>query len=950
MAELTIINSTRPATLSKKVRRARDGALIRECGGLLVEGEARIATVSSLSDLGALLEELGPAQALTFGVPRGSNRKIMSRATLARRGSPNGVTTRTRDQFDWPKGGGILMLDHDPGDRALSRDDLVGIIRGAAPGLQDAAMLWWPSASSHICDGTTDEDLTGLRGQRLYLLVADAADIPRAGAALVDRLWVAGRGHIVVSAAGAALERCPIDASVWQPERLDFAAGAVCHDGLVQRRGSPILIPGSEVPVDTRDALPDDPVVIKAANTARRRARAEAREAMVAARDAFVEARIEAMLSPDERSNEDAQEKARGMLRRALDRQVLSGAFLVEVEVSPGIFEDTTVEHILENRTAFHGRLTRDPLEPDYDGGRAVGKLFLLDARPILFSFARHGRSFRLVLTPLRIEVPKGRVVSATDAALGALRDDPAVFDFGGQIAIVDSDAMSILDEHSLGYALAGSIQFWHKRKLGGDVVEADIDPPAKLVRQLLSLGLRRHLKPLTAVITAPTIRPDGTILSAPGYDPATSLLLSIDEPIEVTPSPSRPEVDQALRDLLHPFEGFPLVDRFARGGLLAALLTAVVRPALATAPAFAMDAPVQGSGKTLLASCIAALATGRVPDVWPHTAGRDDEEVRKRLFAALRDGPTALIWDNITGVFDSAALASAITAPIIRDRVLGRSECLSIPNRALLLLTGNNFCPAGDLPRRIITVRIDPGTDAPFARRFDLDPLDYVLVQRSELARSALVLIRGWLSSGAPRAEGRMASFEAWDDIVRQTVCWIDAEIAPGGFGDPLALVLEAQGSDPEQESYFALLEALEEKFARRWFTARDVREHVSRARAGSFNSLDGNALVNALTDIGGERSMSSAKSIGRLLKFREGRIAFGLRLQSKAGRSGREYRIEEVGDAAGRGFGGFGGFASGSSAADSRTKGRNFEGLKSNPLKQPNPHSAASEATEEW
>ena len=227
------------------------------------------------------------------------------------------------------------------------------------------------------------------------------------------------------------------------------------------------------------------------------------------------------------------------------------------------------------------------------------------------------------------------------------------------------------------------------------------------------------------------------------------------------------------------------------------------------------MDAPVQGSGKTLLASCVAALATGHVPEIWPHTAGRDDEEIRKRLFAALRDGTTALIWDNITGVFDSAALAAAITAPVLRDRVLGRSESLSIPNRALLLLTGNNLCPAGDLPRRIITIRIDPGTDTPFARQFDLDPLDYVLDHRTELACAALVLIRGWLTSGAARAEGRMASFEAWDDLVRQTVCWIGTEIAPGEFGDPLDLVRRAQGSDPEQESLFALLEALDAVFA---------------------------------------------------------------------------------------------------------------------------------------
>ena len=615
-----------------------------------------------------------------------------------------------------------------------------------------------------------------------------------------------------MSAAGAALERCPVDGSVWQPERLDFAAGAVCGEGLVQRRGAPLLIPGSSETVDTRIALPDDPAISRAAAAARRRARADAADAIEAAREGFLDEQATALLAPEDREDPEKREAARTVIRRAVENSVLTADFPVEVETVPGHFETITVGRILDDRAGFHGRLTRDPLEPGYDGGRATGKLFLLNSRPTLFSFAHHGRSFRLLRSPERIEVVQGRLAAATESALGILRNDPAVFEFGGQVVLVDDGRMLPLDEHALAYYLAGGVQFWQRRKSGGDFVAVDIDPPARLVRQILSLGSRRQLKPLSAIVTAPTIRPDGSVLAAPGYDARTSLLVVLrDEAVDVPPAPGRGEITGALTELMYPFASFPLVDHLARGGLLAALLTAVVRPALETAPAFAMDAPVQGSGKTLLASCVSALATGHAPEIWPHTAGRDDEEIRKRLFAALRDGTTALIWDNITGVFNSAALASAITAPVLRDRVLGRSESLSIPNRALLLLTGNNLCPAGDLPRRIITIRIDPGTDAPFARQFDLDPLDYVLDHRMELACAALVLIRGWLSSGAARAEGRMASFEAWDDLVRQTVCWIGAEIAPGEFGDPLDLVRRSQGSDPEQESLFALLEALD-------------------------------------------------------------------------------------------------------------------------------------------
>lgn len=936
---LTLITSRKPARLSKSVRLGPDGTLVRNGGGILVEGKTEILSLSSLQEFASLLESMNAAQALTFGIPRGGNQDILSRAALAERASAEGITTRTRDQFTWPDGAGILMLDHDPAESPVSRDDLVDMIRRAAPGLSDVQMLWWPSASSHICDTQTGEDLTGLRGQRLYIPVLAAADIPRAGAVLVDRLWAAGLGHISVSAAGAALERCPVDASVWQPERLDFAAGAICGTGLAQRRGRPQIIAGDVELLDSRAALPDDNSVKKRADAERRRAKQKASPAIQAAREAFVERMSATMLAPEEADDNDKREAIRSVVRRALDLQVLSGDFPVEIERAPEHFETVSVEAILADRATFHGCLTRDPLEPDYDGGRVTGKLFLLDSRPTLFSFARHGRSFRLIAAPKRIEVPKGRLATATDAALAVLRHDPDVFDHGGEVVLADKATLATLDEHALGHHLAGSIQFWQSRKAGDDFTEADIDPPAKLVRQILSLGPRRKLKPLAAIVTAPTIRPDGSLLSEPGYDAKTSLLVSLPDRVDINPTPSRAEVLRAIEDLMHPFNSFPLVDHLARGALLAALLTAVVRPTLKTAPAFAMDAPVQGSGKTLLASCIAVLATGRPPEIWPHTAGRDDEEIRKRLLTALRGGTTALVWDNITGVFDSAALAAAITAPVLRDRVLGRSESLSIPNRALLLFTGNNLCLTGDLARRIIPIRIDPGTDTPFARQFDLDPVEYVLDHRNDLVCAALLLIRGWLSSGAPRAAGRMASFEAWDDLVRQTVCWLDREIVPGQFGDPMDLVQKASAGDPEKESLFALIEALKDVFGSRWFSAREASQSAVHGRADHLASAETKALANALSDIAGERALTSTRSVGRTLQFREGRIVFGLRLRSRAGRSGREYRIEVVDAESECGFGGFGGFDSAHSESRNTAFDNESKSPETNPPNPPNP-----------
>ena len=244
MAQLTVITSRRPAVVSKTARR-----------GPTVRSSERAAAWSSTATPGSRRWHRSATWPFCCrGLARRRRSPSASRATAAAGSQPGGArpTKIGRRHHDanpgrlcLARGAGILMLDHDPDGVSLSRDELVDVIRSAAPGLADAAMLWWPSASSHICDEATGEDLTGLRGQRIYLMVREAADIPRAGAVLVDRLWAAGHGRIVVSAAGAALERCPVDGSVWQPERLDFAAGAVCGEGLVQRRGIPVLIPGS---------------------------------------------------------------------------------------------------------------------------------------------------------------------------------------------------------------------------------------------------------------------------------------------------------------------------------------------------------------------------------------------------------------------------------------------------------------------------------------------------------------------------------------------------------------------------------------------------------------------------------------------------------------------------------------------------------------------------------
>ena len=129
-----------------------------------------------------------------------------------------------------------MMLDYDaPSDSRppVSKETL----------LQELAwlkcdMVWAPSASSNIYD-KSGRQVQGVTGQRVYIAVQDASDIPRLGEILYKRSWLHGYGRIEVGGAGQLLERGLWDASVFSPERLDFVAGADCRCGLRKEKIAP---------------------------------------------------------------------------------------------------------------------------------------------------------------------------------------------------------------------------------------------------------------------------------------------------------------------------------------------------------------------------------------------------------------------------------------------------------------------------------------------------------------------------------------------------------------------------------------------------------------------------------------------------------------------------------------------------------------------------------------
>lgn len=403
----TRFTATNPPRLSKRFTLSGD-TLAKESGGNMLSGIAERLTIASLAEFAALLPTLTPQQALSYGVNGHARARVVTDDALpfvaAKSADP--VIARTRDHFKWPAGAGLLMLDYDPAPDGppLPPDELRAALVAACPALATAPAVWRPSASSCIFTAQGAE-LRPIGGQRLYVAVADAADIPRALEVLVARLWLAGFGRWELSKSGAWLARTVVDASVAQPERLDFCGGADCGAGLEQRLPEPVVLNPAAPYLDTQSALPD-------LDASERHRLAELREALKeplkehqrAIREIWIAERVDARLSAiPEAKRAEARPKLEKVYREAASGGRLGLDFeLIVVRKGGNGREPLTVGDVLKDRERYHEATTCDPLEPDYpDGqGRLVGWLNLRAREPYLTSQAHGGTRYLLGAEP----------------------------------------------------------------------------------------------------------------------------------------------------------------------------------------------------------------------------------------------------------------------------------------------------------------------------------------------------------------------------------------------------------------------------------------------------------------------------------------------------------------------------------------------------------------------
>jgi hypothetical protein len=407
------------------------------------------------------------------------------------------------------------------------------------------------------------------------------------------------------------------------------------------------------------------------------------------------------------------------------------------------------------------------------------------------------------------------------------------------------------------------------------------VDCPADVAATYLEREGRWKLPVLAGLINAPTLRPDGSVLDTPGYDAATGFLydpLGLEFP-PVPGAPGKSEARASLDILAELIASFPFVGGADRSVALSAILTALVRPSLPTAPMHAFDAPGAGAGKSLLVDIASMIATGRRAAVI--SQGRNEEEFEKRLGAALLAGDTLIAIDNCDQPLGGERLCQVLTQQSVKVRILGRSEMPELPSVALIAATGNNLALAGDLSRRALLCSLDPRCERPELRAFPWNPLDRIQAARPGYVAAGLTMLRAYQVAGTRVDVSPFGSFEAWSRTVRETLVWL-------GEADPCETIEKVRESDPRRAAHAAVMEAWEQVLGEQPVTTRQIIGAALGAIDGKpadFGSIQERDTTcqdfrEALLVVAGVGKAINSQKLGTWLRSAKGRIVGARRL----------------------------------------------------------------------
>ena len=448
---------------------------------------------------------------------------------------------------------------------------------------------------------------------------------------------------------------------------------------------------------------------------------------------------------------------------------------------------------------------------------------------------------------------------------------------------------------------LSRRIRFVRLRESEEESRQADCHPPLWCLEAVANREVWPGIPRLQGIVTCPVMRADGTILTQPGYDPASELYLDYrGQPLELPEQPTQDDARNAARYLMELVSEFPFGSELARAAWLACVLSPLARHGYSgPTPLFLIDANTRGSGKTLLADVAGMIFTGSTTPRM--SAPNDDDEFRKRITALARSGDAVVLIDNVSGTLGCPSFDSALTSTRWKDRILGVSETAEFPLSIVWIATGNNVAIVADTSRRTCHIRLESPEEKPEERSGFRHPriLDHVRNNLHTYRAAALTILAAYVRAGRPPMGLRhWGSFEGWSDLVRNAVVYAGLP-DPGDTRQALAERCDTQAN--ALRALFHLWPSIDPDG--KGLGAAEILRLANDTEHPSIRET----LVE-LCDTPADE-LPTPKSLGKRLGKLAGTVVTGRHLTCRDVHGTKTWRVAEV--RSGGGFGGCSGFA---------------------------------------
>lgn len=406
-----------------------------------------------------------------------------------------------------------------------------------------------------------------------------------------------------------------------------------------------------------------------------------------------------------------------------------------------------------------------------------------------------------------------------TDEVWSALEADnreslrPTIYRYGtvlGRLELGATAGPSIrpFTPDRIRYLLAKRFQWLIEIQTRRGVIYIPTPPPSTICKNLLARP-EYPVPRLTRIVERPVFAADGTLLTAPGYHPASQTYYAPPPGFtlqEIPEHPTAEDVKEAVALIDELISDFPRKSPAARAHTYALGLNPIIREMVdGPTPGFMIWKPAPGTGADLLAEAVMVPILGRMPR--PQAEAKKEEEWDKKIFATLLTGPDAVLWDNLHNNLKSDALALALTAPSYKGRVLGVSEMREVPIKCTWIFTANNPTFSHEIGRRMISIYLNAEMEKPELRGAS-DFLHYPLMpwvreRQGDLFRAWVILVRAWIDAGRPRfTERTLGSYEEWAPVIGGI---LQVAGVSDGFLDNGDLIIEA---DPETTAWEEMVE----------------------------------------------------------------------------------------------------------------------------------------------